>query len=79
MDAARKKEVYDVCVEFGTACFDQIDPELNLPSDVIIVEDDPYYFLQEGPYRPKDSRNSLQQRQLNTTEFIEELAPSYLR
>ncbi|RXW25294.1 hypothetical protein EST38_g585 [Candolleomyces aberdarensis] len=63
MGAARKKEIYDVCVEF----------------DVIIVEDDPYYFLQEGPYRPKDSRDSLRQRQLNTTEFVEELVPSYLR
>ena len=47
--------------------------------DVIIVEDDPYYFLKEGPYWPKDSRNSLQQGQLNTAEFIEELVPSYLR
>ncbi|RXW11690.1 hypothetical protein EST38_g14165 [Candolleomyces aberdarensis] len=63
MGAARKKEVYDVCVEF----------------DVIIVEDDPYYFLQEGPYRPKDSRNSLRQHQLNATQFVEELVPSYLR
>ncbi|RXW11691.1 hypothetical protein EST38_g14164 [Candolleomyces aberdarensis] len=61
--AARKKDIYDVCVEF----------------DVIIVEDDPYYFLQEGSYRPKESRDSMRRGQLTTAEFVEELVPSYLR
>ncbi len=26
--------------------------------DIIIVEDDPYYFLQEGPFYPKHLRRS---------------------
>ncbi|KAI9000704.1 PLP-dependent transferase [Trametes punicea] len=42
MGVSRKKEIYDICVEY----------------DIIIVEDDPYYFLQMGPYIPKSERTS---------------------
>ncbi|KAH7879766.1 pyridoxal phosphate-dependent transferase [Lentinula edodes] len=40
MGIQRKKEIYDICVEY----------------DIIIVEDDPYYFLQQGKYVPKSDR-----------------------
>ncbi|KAG1874474.1 pyridoxal phosphate-dependent transferase [Suillus subalutaceus] len=40
MSVARKKQIYDICVKY----------------DVIIVEDDPYYFLQLGTYTSKDDR-----------------------
>ncbi|KAF5331715.1 hypothetical protein D9611_007705 [Ephemerocybe angulata] len=64
MALGRKKEIYDVCVEF----------------DVIIVEDDPYYFLQEGPYHPPShpARNE-RKGELDLQAYIDHLAPSYLR
>ncbi|KAJ3571430.1 hypothetical protein NP233_g3765 [Leucocoprinus birnbaumii] len=43
MHLERKKEIYDICVKFGSL-------------DVIIVEDDPYFFLQEGLYTPRQDR-----------------------
>ncbi|KAH9947220.1 pyridoxal phosphate-dependent transferase [Amylocystis lapponica] len=63
MDGPRKKEVYDVCSEF----------------DVIIVEDDPYYFLQEGEYVPKSQRDSHYDNGLDDKTYLDQLAPSYLR
>ncbi|KAK1224386.1 hypothetical protein PQX77_012682 [Marasmius sp. AFHP31] len=62
VEYARKKEIYDVCVEF----------------DVIIIEDDPYYFLQSGPYVPKGERGT---DALSTPDedFIAHLVPSYLK
>ncbi|KAJ8487853.1 hypothetical protein ONZ45_g14182 [Pleurotus djamor] len=66
MGRARKQEIYDVCVEF----------------DVIIVEDDPYYFLQHVPYVPVDRRlstTSSSSQKDNMAGFISELAPSFLR
>jgi aromatic amino acid aminotransferase I len=61
MSARRKKEIYDICVEF----------------DVIIVEDDPYYFLQEGPYVPKPQRG--QDSTLTTEQYLASLTPTFLR
>jgi len=51
--------------------------------DVIIVEDDPYYFMQEGTYVPKaqrkaDSRSHGTQSDENA-QFLASLAPSFLR
>ncbi|KAF5322822.1 hypothetical protein D9619_000291 [Psilocybe cf. subviscida] len=40
MLADRKKEIYEICVEY----------------DIIIIEDDPYYFLQEGEYKLPSER-----------------------
>lgn len=60
MGATRKKEIYDVCVEY----------------DIIICEDDPYYFLQMGEYVAKA------ERQANPTDvesFLKSLAPSFLK
>ncbi|KAF9075867.1 PLP-dependent transferase [Rhodocollybia butyracea] len=61
MGIQRKKEIYDICVEY----------------DIIIVEDDPYYFLQEGKYVPKSERVS--ETELDDEAFIASLAPSYLK
>lgn len=53
---------------------------LNSP-DVIIVEDDPYYFLQQTPYVPKDQRTDEDAFSSTSTEekFIAQLAPSFLK
>ncbi|ESK97603.1 aromatic amino acid aminotransferase [Moniliophthora roreri MCA 2997] len=60
----RKKEIYDICVEF----------------DVIIVEDDPYYFLQSGPYAPQEERRDQPDiSTLTDEEYIAQLVPSYLK
>lgn len=81
MGVTRKKDIYAVCVEFGG-----IHSSLGCPagysiavSDIIIVEDDPYYFLQEGQYQPKNSRNLTRRGQLSAAQFLEDLVPSYLR
>jgi len=65
MATARKKEIYEVCVEF----------------DIIIVEDDPYYFLQEGPYVPKASRKreTPLDRLSEEERYVASLAPSFLK
>jgi len=61
MRAQRKKEIYDICVKF----------------DVIIAEDDPYFFLQEGPYVSRKERPIPVE--LSNEAFIASLEPSYLR
>jgi len=62
----RKKAIYDICVEF----------------DVIIVEDDPYYFLQEGVYLPPEDRKNKQKQAVKTSDdpdiFLSQLSPSFL-
>ncbi|KAL5507793.1 hypothetical protein ACEPAH_5411 [Sanghuangporus vaninii] len=66
MGATRKKEIYNICVEF----------------DIIIVEDDPYYFLQEGPYVPRNIRSSASSSSKSKDEisdYIASLAPSFLK
>ncbi|EKM59753.1 uncharacterized protein PHACADRAFT_250454 [Phanerochaete carnosa HHB-10118-sp] len=62
MGEKRKKEIYAICVKF----------------DIIIVEDDPYYFLQEGPYKPKSERSTVSVKH-DQSEFLSSLAPSYLK
>ncbi|KZV91193.1 PLP-dependent transferase [Exidia glandulosa HHB12029] len=61
MGVERKKEIYEICVKY----------------DVIIVEDDPYYFLQEGSYVHKSSRTTPTTSDDSET-FINSLAPSYV-
>ena len=46
--------------------------------DVIIVEDDPYYFLQMGDYTSKTDRSS-QAEFSDPNNWIASLAPSYLK
>ncbi|KAF7332154.1 Aminotran-1-2 domain-containing protein [Mycena kentingensis (nom. inval.)] len=57
----RKKEIYQLCVEFGA----------------ILVEDDPYFILQEGVYAPKEKRANTEAPK-SDEEFIASLEPSYL-
>ncbi|GAA5984700.1 hypothetical protein JCM5350_007921 [Sporobolomyces pararoseus] len=63
----RKKAIYALAVKY----------------DVIIVEDDPYYFLQAPPYSPPSVRStsaSAKSRQSETDEeFLKSLIPSYLK
>ena len=47
-------------------------------ADIIIVEDDPYYFLQEGEYKPKSERVNATVKH-ESDKFIASLAPSYLK
>ncbi|KAI0065787.1 PLP-dependent transferase [Artomyces pyxidatus] len=65
MGKKRKQEIYDLCVEY----------------DVIICEDDPYYFLQLGDYVSKPARAS--EPTFDPThelaQWIVTLEPSYLR
>jgi len=65
MPASRKKEIYDICVEY----------------DVIICEDDPYYFQQVGEYIPKDRRSApaASESVEDPARYIETLVPSYLQ
>ncbi|KAL4911473.1 hypothetical protein BDW74DRAFT_172932 [Aspergillus multicolor] len=60
----RRKEIYDVCVEF----------------DIIIVEDDPYYFLQYPSYNPSSTTTPQETKftPLDTTTFLNTLTPSFL-
>ncbi|KAJ6539317.1 pyridoxal phosphate-dependent transferase, partial [Mycena capillaripes] len=67
---ARKKEIYQICVEFGSMCSQ--------------VEDDPYFVLQEGTYVPKSQRGRQSQSRQSfgpdeEAKFIASLEPSYLR
>ncbi|KAH9483055.1 Aromatic amino acid aminotransferase C56E4.03 [Psilocybe cubensis] len=64
MGAERKQEIYNICVEF----------------DVIIVEDDPYYFLQEGPYvHPTQRFSTFKQTDMSDDQYLASLAPSFLK
>jgi len=65
MGATRKKAIYEVCVKF----------------DVIIVEDDPYFFLQVGEYVPLSRRSESLQVSSDDEEadFINSLVPSFLK
>ena len=48
--------------------------------DVIIVEDDPYYFLQMPQYVPKETRiTSASPFDTDEDNYLRSLVPSYLR
>ncbi|GAA5856155.1 hypothetical protein JCM8547_003007 [Rhodosporidiobolus lusitaniae] len=64
MSLERKKQIYKIAVKY----------------DVIIVEDDPYYFLQTPPFEP-DTALRAQNKPKQTEsdeEFLKSLVPSYL-
>ncbi|KAF8524564.1 PLP-dependent transferase [Hysterangium stoloniferum] len=68
MGLERKKVIYDLCVKY----------------DIIIIEDDPYYFLQEGIYQRKEVRAGRKAPKLKKdedegTRFINSLIPTYLK
>ena len=53
----------------------------NCCTDIIIVEDDPYYFLQEGPYTLPSERSGKSEdfaHNDSDEEYIASLAPSFL-
>jgi aromatic amino acid aminotransferase I len=67
MSIARKKQIYDICVKY----------------DVIIVEDDPYYFLQLGTYTSKYDRStsatpSGKPSADESLRYVSTLTPSFL-
>lgn len=72
MLAERKQKIYDLCVKY----------------DVIIVEDEPYYFLYSDPWVPRAGKQSGQALRAydnfkddkkGVEEFFKKLPPSYLR
>ncbi|CCL98270.1 uncharacterized protein FIBRA_00264 [Fibroporia radiculosa] len=64
MSSIRKKEIYNICVEY----------------DIIIVEDDPYYFMQQEDYVPKSERSSQSTgKYVNEADWLASLSPSYLK
>ena len=81
MLAQRKKEIYDICVEFGKRHPNSHKRLSNCCADIIIVEDDPYYFLQEGPYTPPSERAGKSEDSTlddSDEKYIASLAPSFL-
>ncbi|KAI9148821.1 Aromatic amino acid aminotransferase [Paramyrothecium foliicola] len=60
ISAQRRKEIYEICIEF----------------DIVIVEDDPYYFLQFPGYEPTKSEIAFNAKP--TAEFLKDLVPSFL-
>ncbi|KAH8593854.1 pyridoxal phosphate-dependent transferase [Bisporella sp. PMI_857] len=59
MDGARRKEIYDLCVKY----------------DIIIAEDDPYFFLQFPVYKLGESSDPTP---IPQEEFVKSLVPSFL-
>ena len=80
MGAIRKKEIYDVCVEYGRC--DRRFPRSNVmndpATDIVIVEDDPYFFLQQGEYIPKAGRTESADA-MSEEAWVSTLAPSFLK
>lgn len=65
MGLERKKAIYDICVEY----------------DLIIAEDDPYFFIQIGEFVPKSQRKAEREPPAGeeVERFIDSLEPSFLR
>ncbi|KAH8895551.1 aromatic aminotransferase Aro8 [Thozetella sp. PMI_491] len=59
--AQRKQEIYAICVEY----------------DIILVEDDPYYFLQFPPFDLE--KNGPDEEIASNDGFLKSLSPSFLR
>ncbi|KAL0068926.1 hypothetical protein AAF712_003919 [Marasmius tenuissimus] len=62
MTLERKKAVYDICVEY----------------DVVICEDDPYYFLQLPAYAPPENRTAPPETEMSMQEFVKSLVPTFV-
>jgi aromatic amino acid aminotransferase I len=88
MMGERKKQIYELCVKYGTYC-ERIGRHL-LTTDVIICEDEPYYCLYTGEWTPKShksEKSTIAQRQLEAEKkegkegqeaFLKALPPTYL-
>lgn len=54
--------------------------DCGLHSDVLIVEDDPYYFLQMPQYIPKEARKTRSSPfDADGNNYLHSLVPSYLK
>ncbi|KAG8852042.1 hypothetical protein FRB96_008960 [Tulasnella sp. 330] len=53
--------------------------EVSVKYDVIVCEDDPYYFLQEGPYVPWWYRWRKASAAMDPDEGFETLSPRFLK
>ncbi|KAF8298290.1 PLP-dependent transferase [Clavulina sp. PMI_390] len=62
MGIDRRREIYDICVKY----------------DIVIIEDDPYYFLQVGEYIDRKLRVTTQAPG-DDKVFLDGLVPSYIR
>ncbi|KAF9260461.1 PLP-dependent transferase [Marasmius fiardii PR-910] len=58
----RKQAIYDICVKY----------------DIIICEDDPYYFLQLPAYARPEQRRSRVATEMTPDELIKSLIPTFL-
>jgi aromatic amino acid aminotransferase I len=85
----RRKEIYEICKKFGNDSTQSRKQQHNAsrkPSDktdtapdIIVVEDDPYYFLQYPHYQPKLQRQSPSPAALQPIQhFLSSLTPSFL-
>lgn len=78
MSNQRKQEIYALCSKYGTC----VSPpqcktvSTNLYPDLIIVEDDPYYFLQFDQYLL--GQKHAEPKPFDETTFIDSLAKSFL-
>ncbi|TCD67496.1 hypothetical protein EIP91_012301 [Steccherinum ochraceum] len=83
MSLSRKQEIYDICVQYGkchptdkSVLYD-LGTHMTL-ADVIILEDDPYYFLQLKEYHLPSERSAPSASKHDGAAFIASLEPSYL-
>jgi aromatic amino acid aminotransferase I len=80
MGSVRKQEIYGICVEYGMQFNQPNGRDIKIHIDVIIVEDDPYFFLQEGPYIPKSHRVTPNRIPSDDeASYVSGLEPSYLK
>ena len=85
MGGARMKQIYDICVKYGQYTVKRIRlANRDGCLDVIIVEDDPYYFLQLGTYTPKEARPSGTTLSGGSSaddskRFVSTLTPSFVK
>jgi aromatic amino acid aminotransferase I len=80
MGFERKKEIYAICVEFDIMSVPMKMPIFMAHNLCSIVEDDPYYFLQQGPYVPKTDRVEEQiEVSVDSEAYIANLVPSFLK
>lgn len=80
MSLARKKEIYDVAVEYGGFVLISNLEHVFISSDLdlVIIEDDPYYFLQMKEYELQSERR-VNSNKHDGAAFIASLEPSFVK
>ena len=66
-------------VSMSLSHFRGISYSAHVFKDVIIIEDDPYYFLQLKEYRLPSERATSSASKHDSAAFIASLEPSYLK